>query len=120
MNKFLIGFGFINTTANASFFVYYDGKIFIYFLVYVDDLIATGSYEKIVNCFLTKSVEKFSLKDLSDLNFFLGVEVIKLSRGLFLNQRKYTRDIFKRFDMSDAKPTSTSMASTTKLKANDG
>lgn len=70
---------------NASLFVYRDGEKLIYFLVYLDDLIVTGNNEVFIRQFITQLSEKFSLRELAKLNFFLGVEVLQIFSGLFLS-----------------------------------
>ena len=55
-----------------------------YFLVYVDDLLITGSSPTFINQFSQLLSKKLSLKDLRDLHYFLGLEVIPTAGGLFL------------------------------------
>ena len=43
LHTFLLGLVFVTFPANSYFFVYSRGNVLIYFLVYVDDLIITGS-----------------------------------------------------------------------------
>lgn len=39
---------------------------------------------------------EFALKDLGDLNYFLGIEVKKVRNGIRLKQEKYANDLVKR------------------------
>ncbi|KAL8162343.1 hypothetical protein V2J09_013832 [Rumex salicifolius] len=48
----------------------------------------------------------FSLRDLGDLHYFLGVEVVRSKDSIMLSQQKYTRDLLHRSKMHDAKPIS--------------
>lgn len=63
---------------------------------------------------------KFSVKDLGDLHYFLGVEVIPHNTGLFLNQRKYLTALLTTLKMEDCKPVSTPLATRTELRLDDG
>ncbi|OMO97681.1 Reverse transcriptase, RNA-dependent DNA polymerase [Corchorus capsularis] len=79
LSTFLLQYGFTNSTADASLFVYKSGSDLIYFLVYVVDLIVTGNNQHFVEQFLAQLSHRFSLKDLGSLNF-LGVEYLSLTR----------------------------------------
>ena len=46
---FLLSLGFVTSRANSSLFFYSRGNAFLYFLVYVDDLIITGSDPSLVD-----------------------------------------------------------------------
>ena len=62
---------------------------------------------------------KFSLKDPSQLGYFLGIEVIPTSAGLFLSQQKYVRDLLKKTNMLDAKGVFTALSSSETLTLYD-
>lgn len=113
-------FGFVNTKFDSSLFVYTVGSIIAYFLVYVDDLIITGNDSIFVASIIKKLGEKFSLKDLGPLNFFLGIEVIHTSNRLFLTQHKYIRDLLARTSMDGAKDVTTPLSTSVSLQLDDG
>ncbi|CAN6583152.1 unnamed protein product [Malus baccata var. baccata] len=48
-------------------------------------------------------------KNLSDIHYFLGIEVHRSAKGLFLNQSKYALDLLKKTYMIGVKPCSTSV-----------
>ncbi|XP_049350413.1 uncharacterized protein LOC125815055 [Solanum verrucosum] len=77
-----------------------------YVLVYVDDLIITGSDSDFITTFIYILDQQFSLKDLGSLNYFLGIEVSPSSNGIILSQSRYIRDLLCRTNMADAKPIS--------------
>lgn len=63
----------------------------------MDDIIITGSSTKEINCFVQLLHNKFSLKDIGELHYFLGVEVSRSFNGsLHLCQRKYIQDLLDR------------------------
>ena len=49
-----------------------------YLLVYVDDLVITGNNSTFINNVIQHLSNRFHLKDMGDLHFFLGVEVIQI------------------------------------------
>lgn len=65
----------------------------MFVLVYVDDILITGSSANEIRSLVTQLTATFSLKDLGDLNYFLGIEVLKNSSGLHLSQSKYISDL---------------------------
>ena len=78
----------------------------MYLLIYVDDIILTGSSDTLVSQFVDYLAQRFSLKDLGPLSYFLGVEVevVPHHLGILLSQRRYIQDLLKRTNMADAKP----------------
>lgn len=53
----------------------------------------------------------FPVKDLGDIHYFLGIEVHRFAKGLFLNQSKYAIDLLKKTDMLGVKACSTPVRS---------
>ena len=64
-------FGFINAKSDSSLFVFHDGSILVYRLVYVDDLILTGNNSTFVASIIDQLGQKFSIKDLGPYIFSL-------------------------------------------------
>lgn len=92
-----------------------------YILVYVDDIIITSSHSDVIDQLIHALNQKFSLKDLGKLSFFLGVEVSYPSANkLFLSQQKYVSDLLYKTQMHDAKGISTPMVSGNVLSAYHG
>lgn len=89
-------------------------------LIYVDDIIVTSSSPQAVTDLLNKLREEFALKDLGDLNYFLGIEVKKVNGGLQLSQGKYASDILTRVGMLKCKSAPTPLSATEKLSGEDG
>lgn len=116
----LMDLGFQNSRADSSLFIYRHDSITCYFLVYVDDLVITGSCKKFVVSVIDKLGHQFSLKDMGSLHFFLGVEVIPTCAGLFLSQHKYIRELLQTTNMLGAKDVSTPLSTTTFLHLVDG
>ncbi|KAL6322763.1 hypothetical protein AAG906_018644 [Vitis piasezkii] len=76
--------------------------------------------KKFVAHVVTKLGDQFSLKDMGSLHYFLGVEVIPTTAGVFLSQHKYVRDILENTHMAGAKDVSTPLSTTQSLHLVDG
>lgn len=118
--SFLLSSGFKNSLADTSLFVLHYGGHHIYLLVYVDDILVTGNTNTGIQRILTLLAERFSVKDAEDLNYFLGIEAHRTSTGLHLCRRKYILDLLHKYDMMNAKPVTTPMASSPKLSLTSG
>ena len=62
-------------------------------IVYVDDMVVTGNdpdKRKALQSYLSS---EFEIKDLGHLKYFLGIEVSRSDKGIFLSQRKYALDL---------------------------
>jgi len=62
----------------------------------------------------------FALKDLGNLNYFLGIEVSRTQGGLLLSQEKYASDILTRVGMKNYKETPTPLPASERLSCKDG
>ena len=91
----LNGRGFIKSELDHTLFTLTTPSGIIALLVYVDDIIITGSDK--VGIQETKEFLKsvFEIKDLGEMKYFLGIEICRSKEGLFMSQRKYTLDLLK-------------------------
>jgi hypothetical protein len=110
-STFLIDYGFLCSSADSSLFVFNTGKHTLILLVYVDDIILTGSCSTLRADFVSQLSAQFSIKDLDPLNYFLGVQVQRFFGGIFLSQSKYMSDLLNHTTMLNCKPVATPMAS---------
>jgi hypothetical protein len=58
---------------------------------------------------------EFQMSMMGELTFFLCIQVTQMKQGTFVHQIKYTKDLMKKFSMSELKPVSTPMSSTASL-----
>jgi len=120
LKKTIMVLGFTNSKADSSLFIYNTASVLCFLLVYVDDLIITSSDNVFVSSIIDQLGVAFSLKDMGPLHFFLGMEVIPTTDGLFLSQHKYIHDILCKTNMLGAKEVSTPLSTTTALQLIDG
>lgn len=120
LKSFLITANFKSTIYDPSLFIRQSPTSTIYILVYVDDINIIGPNYSSVSSFINSLANRFSLKDLGTLSYFLGVEVLPHSDGLFLSQSKYILDLLTKANMSDCKPASTPLTTSFHLTNNEG
>lgn len=74
-------------------------------MVYVGDIVISGS--DVVGIKETKEwlKSKLHIKDLGQLHYFLGIEVVRKPQGIYLTHKKYVSDMLHESGMSLAKPT---------------
>lgn len=120
LRNFLQSVGFKNSVADTSLFILKKGNSYVYMLIYVDDILVTGSDSGLIQETLTALANRFSVKDHEELSYFLGIEAKRVSSGLHLSQRRYILDLLERQNMLHAKPIATPMATVPKLTLHSG
>ena len=116
----LMELGFSTFVADSSLFILKNRDVTIYMLIYVDDIIIVSSSDQATERLIQQLKINFAVKDLGDLEYFLGIEVKKASNGIILTQRRYALDLLKKANMENCKPMSTPMGSATKLFKEQG
>ncbi|CAL8134096.1 unnamed protein product [Prunus armeniaca] len=77
------------------------GKLLIVSL-YVDDLIFTGNDMSMCKEFKKSMMSEFDMSDLGKMRYFLGVEVLQNSDGIYVSQRKYAHEVLEKFGMNNS------------------
>uniref|UniRef100_A0A2N9F358 Uncharacterized protein n=1 Tax=Fagus sylvatica TaxID=28930 RepID=A0A2N9F358_FAGSY len=116
----VLGYGFQRSTSDHSVFVRHSSNGTIVLIVYVDDIIISGSDSTDIADLKTYLSKHFHTKDLGALRYFLGIEVARSSQGIFLSQRKYILDLLSETGLLGARPADTPMDSTVKLDGEHG
>lgn len=76
-----------------------EGGKFLVVSLYVDDLIFTGNCESMFVKFKDSMKQEFDMSDLGKMRYFLGVEVLQCSEGIYISQKKFAREVLERFGM---------------------
>jgi len=109
LKEALISLGFIRSVADASLFIKRIADYVLFVLVYVDDILLTGSSSAALQACIHDLDCQFALKTLGAVNYFLGFEAYRNTSGLYLTQTKYVVDLLKKVGMEDCKPCDTPM-----------
>lgn len=70
----LLELSFFASKADSSLFTFIRAYLKIYFLVYVDDIVVTGSNTTAVDVLISTLRYDFPIKDLGQVHNFFGVE----------------------------------------------
>ena len=116
----LLHLGFQASLSNSSLFIFGQGSLAVYLLVYVDDIVMTGNNPQFLSSLIAQLSLAFELKDLGPLHYFLGLQITKTSNGLFLAQTKYAQDLLLKANMHTFKPARTPFAPNARLTPIDG
>jgi len=101
-------------------FTFWHASHIISLLLYVDDIILIGSSVSLLFSFISTLSKPFAMKDLGDVNYFLGVQVIRSFSGLFLFQHKYISDLLLKFHLRTCKPVRSPIVARTTLTLSNG
>uniref|UniRef100_A0A803PC32 Reverse transcriptase Ty1/copia-type domain-containing protein n=1 Tax=Cannabis sativa TaxID=3483 RepID=A0A803PC32_CANSA len=116
----LISNGFTQSQSDYSLFIKSNNHLFMAVLVYVDDIVIASSNASATIEFKTFLNNKFKLKDLGHLRFFLGIEISRSPQGIYISQRPFTLQLLNETGYLGSKPVSTPMEPNLKLSSTDG
>ena len=112
--------GFSGSSFDTTLFLRrFDHGITI-LLLYVDDMIITGDDMQGIQDLKNFLGRQFEMKDLSPLNYFLGLEVSSSTDGYYLTQAKYTSDLISQASITDNKIVNTAIEYNCRLNSHDG
>ena len=84
----LVDFGFTQSTKDPPLFCLHRQLGSVFLLLYVNDIVLTGSDPQLISLFKDLLHKKFKIKDLGQLKYFLGIEVARSKKGLFFVTKK--------------------------------
>lgn len=71
----LVHWGFQASKFDTSLFIQHACQDILLILIYVDDILITGTSSKLIQHVIQQLHSEFALRDLGDFNYVLGVEV---------------------------------------------
>jgi histone deacetylase 1/2 len=117
---FITSIGFMCSRSNTSLFVlqYPEGTTFL--LLYVNDIVLTASSTRLLDRITASLRFEFSVTDMDNLHFFLGIAVTRDSSGMHLSQAKYAAEIQDKASMTALKSATTPVDMSPKLSISAG
>ena len=117
LNKSLYGLqsmGFVQTPSDPCIYVAEGDDPFM-IAVHVDDLILAGTTDAKIAQVKQSIAERFDVKDMGVLNYFLGMQVIQKSGKVWIGQPTYAEKVLSKFGMDNARPVDTPVDPKSKL-----
>ncbi|CAL1406923.1 unnamed protein product [Linum trigynum] len=112
--------GYSQTSSDYSMFVrWIQGRIVVV-LVYVDDILIAGSYLGDIEQLKLFLGKEFKVKDLGQMSYFLGLEVLRDHKGISLSQKKYCLELITDAGYIEAKGCLSPVDCNLKLTATQG
>ncbi|XP_020697228.1 uncharacterized protein LOC110110190 [Dendrobium catenatum] len=90
--------------------------VYKFIFLYVDDIILTDNDHNAIQSLLHDLHSTFALKQLGQINLFLGIQVQHTPQGLFLTQAHYAATLLNTAGMTDCISSPTPLAPTSKSK----
>uniref|UniRef100_A0AAV1VJC0 Reverse transcriptase Ty1/copia-type domain-containing protein n=1 Tax=Peronospora matthiolae TaxID=2874970 RepID=A0AAV1VJC0_9STRA len=105
---------------NETFDEYTSDGHCVFILVYVDDVLVTGSSLELIAQTKNDLKTRFEMTDSGKCAFVLGIELLDGEDGsVTLCQRRYVDDILKRFGMDDCKAVASPVDMSSRLVSSD-
>ena len=118
--KYLVTIGFCKAHANHSLYVQESDIGIVLITIYVDDLNIVGDSAMEIDHVKGLLKQEFEMKDLGELRYFLGIEVIQTTDGIWLLQGKYVLNMLEKFGMIRCKPIATPIEQNAELRLDVG
>ena len=114
----LLAWGLIQSLSDPNLYFAHIGSHTVALLVYVDDILLTGSNSKLIAQLKTHLQQQFKTNDLGLISRYLGVQFDRTATGLHMHQRQYALRILQFFQMEDCKPSLTPLPEGLSLSKN--
>ena len=105
LDSCLKGMGFSQSNSDPCIYHSVAGGEVFYIGVYVDDTLLAGQNEKRIQEVKDALAQKFDIKDMGKLHYFLGMSVTQddLLSQVWIGQPGYTKNLLSKYKMQDCK-----------------
>lgn len=105
LSEVLLCFGF--RQHDYSLFMRKTDNNIIAILVYVDDMLITGSHLELIESTKLILQQAFKMKDLGEIKYFPGIEFVRSKDGLLMHYKKYALELICDLGLGASKPAGT-------------
>ena len=89
MDAFLLSIGFTRCKSDCNVYLQQHDGIFQVIVLYVDELIITGSCTNSIGSIKSSLHSEFAMTDLGLLRQFLGLEIEQNGKGIMMSHKNY-------------------------------
>ncbi|XP_075074851.1 uncharacterized protein LOC142162398 [Nicotiana tabacum] len=120
LTEVLYSRGYAHSMHDYSLFYRKQNSSIVFIAVYVDDVLLIGTDSEEIDQLKAFLHDKFRIKDLGQLHYFLGLEILYKLDGIIISQRKFVLDLLKDYVCLHCPSLTSPLDSTTKSKAKEG
>ena len=106
LHNFLSSMNFEQLLVDPCVYVRAEGNLRVIIIIWVDDIIIAASNEDLLSNVKISLNNKFKMRDLGKLHWFLGFEFKFDQSSVSMNQSKYLEKVLEKFQMSNCNPKS--------------
>ncbi|XXG45853.1 hypothetical protein AAC387_Pa02g0824 [Persea americana] len=111
---------FVSSHADSCIFVNHSPQVVTICAIYVDDLIITGNNSENVENIKKSLFQQFEMTDLGELQFFLGIEILKSDQGILIMQKKFALELLLKFGLLNSRSALTPLEVNHRLSKDEG
>lgn len=105
--KHLVENGFEQSPSDHCVYTKQTEEEMVVVVIWVDDMIIGASNERLLYETKQMMTDKFKMKDLGKLSYFLGIEFEQGDGYVKMSQKRYIQKMLEKYGMSDCKPRAT-------------
>ncbi|KAL2240727.1 UNVERIFIED_CONTAM: Retrovirus-related Pol polyprotein from transposon RE2 [Sesamum indicum] len=109
IDEHLLNLGFVKNPLEATLYVKHNGTEILIVSLYVDDLLATANKTDHIQDFKQEMMKVFEMIDLGFTSYFLGMKIKQGQSKVSICQKKYAKEILKKFKKEECKAARTPM-----------
>jgi hypothetical protein len=116
MDSYMMSHNFVCRKSDLNVYMLKTVDSLLILIMYVDDLLIISCSTSAIVAVKRILHDRFLMKDIGPLRFFLGLEISEDASGITLSRAKYARDLLEIFHMTDCKSTPTPFLSGVRLE----
>lgn len=104
LHNHLVENNFVQSQTDNCVYTKHEGNKIVIIVVWVDDLIVGANDPKLLSENKQILKDKFKMKDLGKLSYYLGIDFEQGDGYIRMNQKRYIKKMLNKFGMADCKP----------------